>query len=101
MRKLVRHHIPDLMAVDDGRFQQPNRSERARLLRRKLLEEVGEYLESDDPEELVDIIEVCYALAEDHDISAAQLVDLAEDKIVRRGHLRLPGVMWVVGEWSG
>lgn len=98
MRKLVRHRIPDLMVVDAGRFSQPTRVERSRLLRRKLFEEVSEYLESDDPDELLDIVEVCYALGEDHGWTPKVFADQAEDKIQRRGHLRRPGTMWIVGE---
>lgn len=64
--KLVRDKIPDIIKakgetpvtriLDDGEY-------RLRL-EAKLTEEVAEYLESKDLEELADILEVLYALAE-------------------------------------
>lgn len=91
------------MAVEAGRFEAPAPEERGPLLRRKLLEEVGEYLESYerlgsyDPLELTDIIEVCWALVQDH-VHEATFVDMILDKMATRGDLKAPGVVWIVGE---
>lgn len=98
MRKLVRHKIPDLMAVDAGRFQEPTRTERTRLLRRKLQEEVVEYLESGEPDELADIFECVFALAGDAGLTTEQFLMICSRKTAKRGHLQAPGVVWVVDE---
>lgn len=45
-------------------------------LKDKLTEETKEYLDSNNPEELADILEVIYALAEQHDISIDKLEEM-------------------------
>ncbi len=45
-------------------------------LKDKLTEETKEYLESNNPEELADILEVIHALAEQHDISMDKLEEM-------------------------
>lgn len=55
-------------------------------LRGKLSEEVAEFLASDDdPEELADILEVVYALAEQAGTGRQQLEKLREAKAEERG----------------
>ena len=55
-------------------------------LRAKLREEVQEFLDSDDdPEELADILEVLYALAEDGGTDRQQLEKLRSAKAEERG----------------
>jgi predicted house-cleaning noncanonical NTP pyrophosphatase (MazG superfamily) len=86
--KLVRDNIPQLIrasgrepttyVADDEEF-------RARL-REKLLEEVEEFLASDDdPEELADILEVLYALSEQCGVSPRELERLRAAKAKERG----------------
>lgn len=55
------------------------------LLRQKLTEEVDEFLMSQDPEELADILEVLYALADCLGLDAAGLEALRREKAERRG----------------
>jgi predicted house-cleaning noncanonical NTP pyrophosphatase (MazG superfamily) len=51
------------------------------LLRQKLTEEVDEFLTSHDPEELADILEVLYALADCLGLDAAGLEDCGERRL--------------------
>lgn len=80
--KLVRDNIPDIIrnnwdtpvihiAFGDEIFE---------ALKLKLTEEVKEYLESDNPEELADILEVIYALAEKQNISISKLEEIRLQK---------------------
>lgn len=66
INKLVRDNIPDIIAREDGKrvtFRVLNDEEYIEALHKKLDEEVAEYHESKDPEELADILEVIDALA--------------------------------------
>ena len=64
--KLVRDGMPAVISADGHRaaFRTLDEATFIHELKRKLAEEVGEYLESDDPEELADIGEVLLALVE-------------------------------------
>ncbi|MDY0293981.1 MAG: nucleoside triphosphate pyrophosphohydrolase [Candidatus Methanomethylophilaceae archaeon] len=63
--KIVRDNVPHLIELDGGgcRTRTAGAEERYELLKRKLLEETGEFSESDEAEELADIMEVVFALA--------------------------------------
>ena len=61
MSKLVRDLIPNVIPADKlslYKFSIVDKEQYAFLLRNKLQEEVDEYLESEDKEELADILEV-------------------------------------------
>lgn len=85
--KLVRDKIPEIIEksgknltfkyLDDEQFEI--------ALERKLDEEVKEYHESKDVEELADILEVVIALAELNGLTFADLVDLQTKKAVKKG----------------
>ena len=85
--KLVRDKIPEIMraagqvavthTADPVEFQV--------LLRHKLTEEVDEFLLSQSPEELADILEVLYALAASLGLDAAGLEALRQAKAEQRG----------------
>ena len=85
--KLVRDKIPQIIEregkraiidiLDDEEFEV--------FLERKLDEEVKEYHESKEAEELADILEVLIALAKIKGLSFADLVDLQTQKAVKRG----------------
>ena len=85
--KLIRDRVPDLIRAD-GRepitrpLEQP---EYASALRQKLSEEVGEFLDSDDPRELADILEVVFALGLQLGLDAEALEDLRGAKSRERG----------------
>lgn len=63
MKKLVRDKIITITQNPENFYQTDNKEEILTLLKEKLNEEVSEYLESEELEELADIIEVCIALA--------------------------------------
>lgn len=82
--KLVRDNIPDLDRRRDstGRFRTAQEREMPALLRRKLAEEVDELLTADPEnllEEVVDVMEVLYAVAELHGHSR-KAVDFARSR---------------------
>lgn len=82
--KLVRDKIPQIIGkraitdiLDDKSYEV--------FLERKLDEEVKEYHESKDAEELADILEVVITLAKLQGLSFADLVDLQTKKAIKKG----------------
>lgn len=85
--KLVRDDIPEIIRKD-GKTPVTTRAKGAEyceMLRRKLDEEVREYHDSQDPEELADILEVVYALAEAEGTAASNIESLRKFKQKDRG----------------
>ena len=83
INKLVRDNIPDI-CKENGQMPETwilNDSEYSLELRRKLQEEVQEYLLSSDIEELADILEVIEALVEDH---GSSLEELTRIKMIKK-----------------
>ena len=85
--KLVRDKIPAII-IKSG--QEPtarilSEDEYHQALIDKLHEEVAEYAKSKASEELADILEVAYALAETAGLSPQQLEDIREQKAEQRG----------------
>jgi predicted house-cleaning noncanonical NTP pyrophosphatase (MazG superfamily) len=87
MSKLVRDKIPDIIRAEglDPIIHVADDQEYAAGLRAKLTEEVGEFLASDDLEELADILEVLHALAENIGSSPAELEEKRAAKAAQRG----------------
>ncbi len=85
--KLIRNRIPEIIEASGQKatIRIADDVEYPVLLRQKLLEEVNEFLESGAPEELADIIEVVFSLAETYGISLAGLLNMAEKKREERG----------------
>lgn len=85
--KLVRDHIPEIIknqgetpyvsVLDDKQFNVE--------LRKKLKEEVREYLLSEEIEELADIIEVIEALAKHKGSSFEEVLEIKEKKAKKNG----------------
>lgn len=85
--KLVRDKIPEIMErrgeaasiciLDEKRYIEE--------LDKKLNEEVQEYQESKDIEELADILEVIYAVCNAKSISFERLQKIREEKFEKRG----------------
>lgn len=88
--KLVRDLIPEIILQ---RGRQPliytaDTDEYGHLLRSKLCEEVDEFLEADDStmaEELADVLEVIYALADQLGVTPQQLEAMRSEKAAERG----------------
>lgn len=94
--KLVRDRIPSIIALEghskpliEQRIPKISKADPElfpRLLEAKLLEELGEYMrEPREPSELVDILEVVYALAELHGWSAEELNIRRQHKLALKG----------------
>lgn len=85
--KLVRDKIPEIIA-DSGQkatFRVLTQSEYIEYLEKKLDEEVAEFHESKDIEELVDIWEVILAMASVKGTSAGCLSDKRQAKYLKNG----------------
>jgi predicted house-cleaning noncanonical NTP pyrophosphatase (MazG superfamily) len=87
--KLVRDKIPQIIRSRGGDplVRVAEREKYRDLLRAKLTEEVTEFLDSDDPEELGDILEVVLTLASELGMDAARLEALRAKKAAERGGL--------------
>ena len=88
--KLVRDKIPSLMEAQGKNPQTRvlSQEEYIRCLEGKLDEEVAEFHADHTPEELVDILEVVLALAEDMGCSGEDLLRIYEKKHEARGGFR-------------
>lgn len=87
LEKLVRDHIPKIIraAGETPLTRQASYEELPAFLRAKLDEEVAEFRASDDEAELVDILEVVYAIAGSRGISIERLEKLRLRKRMQRG----------------
>ena len=85
--KLVRDRIPEIMEAN-GELPITRTLDSVaylKCLEEKLDEEVQEFHESKEPEELADILEVIYALAEAHGYSKQELLEIYDRKHAARG----------------
>ena len=85
--KLVRDKIPKIIEKSGKKASTYTLSDQEYViyLERKLDEEVQEYHESKNPEELADILEVLISLAKTKGYSFEELVKLQEQKASERG----------------
>jgi predicted house-cleaning noncanonical NTP pyrophosphatase (MazG superfamily) len=85
--KLVRDRIPEIIRESGAvpTTHTASRKEYQARLRAKLEEEVAEYLQEPSGEELADILEVVYALAELHNLGRYELEKTRREKAERRG----------------
>lgn len=85
--KLVRDKIPEVIKKSgkECEFIVAQKEERYELLERKLKEEVGEFLEDKNLEELADVMEVLFGLADNLGYSEEDLLSLREKKREERG----------------
>ena len=85
--KLVRDNIEEIMISKGAKPVTRILSDEEYLteLNKKLLEEVNEYLESEDIEELADIKEVFLAILEAKQISNETLEEIRLNKVKKRG----------------
>lgn len=89
-KKLVRDRIPEIIEAAGKKPVTHILDEAAYLseLDRKLNEECSEYQESKSLEELADMLEVMYAIAEARGYSIAELEAIRRDKAAERGGFR-------------
>lgn len=85
--KLVRDKIPEIIKADGKNCDTivVSGEEKKELLRAKLMEEVNEYLEDDNLEELADVMEVLFGLAHELGFSEEDLLKKREEKLKVRG----------------
>ena len=85
--KLIRDKIPEIIASKGGNaeIRVLSDEEYPSYLEAKLDEEVGEYHRDKTAEELADILEVVYALAESNGISKDELLRIYQKKHEARG----------------
>ena len=85
--KLIRDKIPEMIEQNGGNavIRQLSQEEFVRFLEMKLDEEAGEYHRDKTVEELADILEVVYALAESIGCSREELLGTYEKKHAARG----------------
>lgn len=85
--KLVRDKIPEVIEKSGAKctVEVVDKKELEELLNKKLQEEVEEYLQSNDIEELADIVEVVYGILEVRNISVEELETIRKIKRDERG----------------
>lgn len=85
--KLVRDKIPEIIRADgkECEVRIVEGKEKYELLEKKLMEEVNEFLEDKNLEELADVMEVLFGLAKELGYSEENLVQKRVDKKNERG----------------
>ena len=85
--KLVRDKIPEIIRADgkECEIRVAEGKEKYDLLEKKLMEEVNEFLEDKNLEELADVMEVLFGLAREMEYSEEDLIRKREEKKRERG----------------
>lgn len=85
--KLVRDKIPEIIEMSGHEYSIRilDDEEYMQMLKEKLTEEVAEFFESEEVEEIADIIEVLYAICEAKGVSVDELEDIRKNKVYKRG----------------
>ena len=85
--KLVRDRIPEIIAADgrQAAWHTAEDGEIIPLLQEKLREESREFFETEEIDELADILEVVYALVDEEGFTRQDLMDAYERKHAHRG----------------
>ena len=85
--KAIRDKIPEIIAESGKKFNLKQLDDTSFLaeLEKKLTEEVNEYSESKDVEELADLLEVIYRISELRGVSSDELDEIRKDKAEKRG----------------
>lgn len=88
--KLVRDKIPQIIEAQGQRplIRILEKEEYSRALEQKLDEEVAEFHADKSKEELADILEVVFALAEDLGLAVGELMEVYRQKHDQRGGFR-------------
>ncbi|MGN1269331.1 MAG: phosphoribosyl-ATP pyrophosphohydrolase [Clostridia bacterium] len=85
--KLVRDKIPDIIRAEGKlvKTKTLNEEDYRNELNKKLQEEVKEYLEDNNVEELADIVEVIYGILNSMNISLENFETIRKEKEQKRG----------------
>ena len=85
--KLVRDKITDIIETDGriAKYRILDDNEYRQELNKKLQEEVKEYLEDNNVEELADIVEVIYGILNSMDVSIKEFAKIRINKQEQRG----------------
>lgn len=85
--KLIRDLIPKVIEADgkEAVMRILSDDEFINALNKKLQEEVDEYQDEESIEELADVLEVVYAIAQSKGVSEAELNKIRQEKRTRRG----------------
>ena len=85
--KLVRDKIIDIIEADGriAKYRILDDNEYRQELNKKLQEEVKEYLEDNNVEELADIVEVIYGILNSMDVSIKEFEKIRTNKQEKRG----------------
>ena len=81
--KLVRDRIPEIIHAKGGTCKTRILSDEEYA--QKLDQKLGEFLDSHNPEELADLLEVMYACAALQNLSPADLEQIRAEKAAKRG----------------
>ena len=85
--KAIRDKIPEIIKLSGKNcdVKKLNNSEFLVELEKKLIEELTEYQESKDVEELADMLEVIYRISELRGITSNELENIKNEKAKKRG----------------
>lgn len=85
--KVVRDKIPEIIAESGKKFNLKQLDDVSFLaeIEKKLSEEVNEYTESKDIEELADLLEVIYRISELRGVNSDELDKVRKNKAEKRG----------------
>ena len=85
--KAIRDKIPEIIADSGKKYNLKQLDDEPFLaeLEKKLIEEVNEYAESKDVEELADLVEVIYRISELKGVNSDELDKIRKDKAEKRG----------------
>jgi predicted house-cleaning noncanonical NTP pyrophosphatase (MazG superfamily) len=85
--KVVRDKIPEIIEESGKKYNLKQIDDASFLveIEKKLIEEVNEYSESKDIEELADLLEVIYRISELRGVNSDELDEIRKDKAKKRG----------------
>jgi predicted house-cleaning noncanonical NTP pyrophosphatase (MazG superfamily) len=85
--KVIRDKIPEIIAESGKKYTLKQLDDASFLaeIEKKLIEEVNEYSESKDIEELADILEVIYRISELRGVNSDELDEIRKEKAEKRG----------------
>ncbi|MBQ3494733.1 MAG: nucleoside triphosphate pyrophosphohydrolase [Clostridia bacterium] len=85
--KLVRDNIPNIIEQNGSKCKTRTLSddEYVLALNKKLEEEVNEYIQSQELEEIADVLEVLYAIMKQKNVSFQQIEEIRKQKAKNRG----------------